>query len=210
MSSTPKPQSSKTAVVTDFRCGQILAAARQTFVRVGVAGTSVDQIARAAGIAKGTVYLYYKSKDDLLRQLLTADLSEFEAETVPAIGSAGTLAERLDRYFRASFGFFERNRDFIEQCHLGMSPEVRKKAKLKLGRIYSAQAEAWTNVLIESRRSGATIAGLDAAHAPALARTIVSLAHGLALQRLRGWVPGTVEESAAMATALALNGVATS
>jgi len=210
MRSKTSTHASKTAVVTDFRCGQILDAARQTFVRVGVADTSVDQIAKAAGIAKGTVYLYYKSKDDLLRQLLTADLSELEAETVPAIADAGTLAERIDRYFRASLGFFERNRDFIEQCHLGMSPDVRKKAKLKLGLIYTAQTEAWTKVLIESRRSGATIAGLDAAHAPALARTIVSLAHGLALQRLRGWGPGTVEESAAMATALTLNGVAKS
>jgi AcrR family transcriptional regulator len=197
-------------VVTDFRCRQILDAARQAFVRVGVADTSVDQIAKSAGIAKGTVYLYYKSKDELLRQLLNADLSELEAETVPAITNAGTLAERLDRYFRASLGFFERNRDFIEQCHLGMSPDVRKKAKLKLGHIYTAQAEAWTKVLVESRRSGGTIAGLDTTHAPALARTIVSLAHGLALQRLRGWVPDTVEESSAMATALALNGVAKS
>ena len=210
MRSTQSSRSSKAAVVTDFRCRQILDAARETFVRMGVADTSVDQIAKSAGIAKGTVYLYYKSKDDLLRQLLTTDLSELEAETVPAIANAGTLAERLDRYFRASLGFFERNRDFIEQCHLGMSTDVRKKAKLKLGLVYTAQTEAWTKVLVESRRAGSTIAGLDAVHAPALARTIVCLAHGLALQRLRGSVPGTVEESAAMATALALNGVAKS
>src|SRR6187399_309778 len=128
MRSTKPARASKTAVVTDFRCRQILDAARETFVKVGVADSSVDQIARSAKIAKGTVYLYYKSKDEILRQLLTADLSQLEAETVPAIADAGTLAERLDRYFRASLGFFERNRDFIEQCHLGMSPDVRKKA----------------------------------------------------------------------------------
>jgi AcrR family transcriptional regulator len=194
-------------VVTDFRCRQILEAARQTFVREGVADTSVDQIARSAGIAKGTIYLYYKSKDEILRQLLTADLSELEAETLPAIAEPGTLEERLDRFFRASLGFFERKRDFIEQCHLDMSADVRKKAKLKLGLVYTAQTETWTKALLDSRRPGSTIAGLPATHASGLARTIVALAHGLALQRLRGWAPGTVEESAAMAAVLVANGV---
>jgi AcrR family transcriptional regulator len=164
------------------------------------------QIARSAKIAKGTVYLYYKSKDEILRQLLTADLSQLEAETVPAIANAGTLAERLDRYFRASLGFFERNRDFIEQCHLGMSPDVRKKAKQNwagfIRRRPKPGRRRWSN-----RAIGQHHRRLAASHAPALAQTIVSLAHGLALQRLRGWAPGTVEESAAMATALTLNGV---
>ena len=194
-------------MVTDFRCHQILEAARQTFVRCGVADSSVDQIARSAGIAKGTIYLYYKSKDEILRQLLTADLSELQAETLPAITGPGTLAQRLDRYFRASLGFFERKRDFIEQCHLDMSPDVRRKARQKLGLIFVAQAEAWTTVLTEGRRSDRTIAGVPVAQAPGLARTIVSLAHGLAIQRLRGWHPASVEDAAAMATALVSNGV---
>jgi AcrR family transcriptional regulator len=206
MRSTP-PHTSKTAVVTGFRCGQILEAARQSFVKHGVAKTSVDQIAKAARIAKGTIYLYYKSKDEILRQLLDADLAELEAETLPAIAAEGTLTERLDAYFRATLGFFDRKRDFIEQCHLDMSMDVRKKAKHKLGQVFAAQTEAWATALLQSRRTGP--GGLSPARARAIAHTIASLAHGLAMQRLRGWQPASVKEVAATAAALVSNGVLT-
>jgi AcrR family transcriptional regulator len=205
MRSVTRP--SKAAVVSGFRCGQILEAARQAFVKTGVAKTSVDQIARSAGIAKGTIYLYYKSKDDILRQLLDADLAELQAETLPAISNDGALDVRLDRFFRAFLGFFERNRDFIEQCHLDMSPDVRKKAKQKLGLVFSAQAAAWTDALVESRRGGRDAGHMTVARARALAHTIIALAHGLAIQRLRGWHPASVEDAAAMAAGLVANGV---
>jgi AcrR family transcriptional regulator len=46
---------------------QILAAALETFGERGLAGARLEEIARRAGIAKGTVYLYFDSKDDLFR-----------------------------------------------------------------------------------------------------------------------------------------------
>ena len=83
MSFTARP--SKTDVVTEFRRAQILDAARAEFARLGVGETTVDHIARAAGVAKGTVYLYYRSKDEILQQLLDRDLAELRDETIPAI-----------------------------------------------------------------------------------------------------------------------------
>src|SRR5262245_25227533 len=93
----------KAAVVTDFRRSQILDAARQSFIAKGLSGTTVDGIARTAGVAKGTVYLYYRSKDEILRQLLDADLAELETETLPAISASGTLEERVRRFLVATF-----------------------------------------------------------------------------------------------------------
>ena len=61
---------SKADVVTDFRRSQILAAAREAFARQGLAGTTMDGIAKRAGVAKGTVYLYYTSRDEILQQIL--------------------------------------------------------------------------------------------------------------------------------------------
>lgn len=200
------PRPSKAAVVSDFRRGQILEAARETFIRCGLADSSVDRIARAAKVAKGTVYLYYKSKDEILQQLFASDLTELHADTVPAITGPGTLGERLDRYFRATLTFFERKRDFIEQCHLDMSADVRKKAKQKLGLIFAAQVDAWAAVLGEGCAATADSARSDTAKA----RIIVSLAHGLAIQRLRGWHTGSIEDATAQAAALVLNGVARS
>jgi AcrR family transcriptional regulator len=59
----------------------ILAAATETFARFGFRKTSIDDIARRAGIAKGTVYVHFESKDELFGAVIrrigvkaTADL----------------------------------------------------------------------------------------------------------------------------------------
>lgn len=49
----------------DARPGEIARAAMESFAEQGFAGTRVEDVARRAGVAKGTVYLYYKDKDEL-------------------------------------------------------------------------------------------------------------------------------------------------
>jgi AcrR family transcriptional regulator len=196
---SPTERSTKAGVVSDFRRGQILEAARQNFIRHGLANTTVDAIARSAGVAKGTVYLYYKSKDEILRQLLTADLAELHDDTIPAITRDGSLDERLGRFFTAALGFYERKRDFIDHCQMEMSTEVRKKARQKAGLVFTAQAEAWQAVLAAH--------GLDRASAKGISRAIVSLAHGFAIHRLKGWYMDSVDNTVAAATSLVLHGV---
>jgi AcrR family transcriptional regulator len=145
------------------------------------------------------VYLYYKSKDEILRQLLTADLAELNDDTIPAITQPGSIEDRLRRFFTAALGFYDRKRDFIDHCQMEMTVEVRKKASQKLGLVFAAQTEAWQAALVD--------AGAVRASTHGTARAIVSLAHGLARQRLKGWHTDTVEETVASATALVLNGV---
>ena len=55
----------KKDVVTEFRTSGILEAARKTFAKKGFHDATVDDVAAAAGVAKGTVYLYYRSKQDV-------------------------------------------------------------------------------------------------------------------------------------------------
>jgi len=199
-------RSTKADVVSDFRRAQILTAARQSFTRHGVTRTTVETIAKTAGMAKGTVYLYYRSKDDMLHQILTEDLAELKDDALRCVMSPGTVDERLQRFLHAVISFFERRRDFIEHCQLEMSPEVRKKAKQKLELVFGAQTEAWRAVLgDESARGTIRVADLDAA-----ARTIVSLAHGMSIQRLRGWQTDPLDASVASASSLILHGVTAS
>jgi AcrR family transcriptional regulator len=49
----------------------IMDAAIEVFGASGIDGASVEDIARAAGVAKGTIYLYFKSKDDIFEAILT-------------------------------------------------------------------------------------------------------------------------------------------
>src|SRR5437773_350021 len=58
----------------------ILVEAARAFARYGFKKTSVDEVARAAGVAKGTVYLGCSSKRDLFYQAILRDLRLWNAE----------------------------------------------------------------------------------------------------------------------------------
>jgi AcrR family transcriptional regulator len=90
---------------TDKR-DRILDAAQELFVRYGVKRTSIDDVAREAGIAKGTVYLSFESKAELFAAIADrlcastfADVQRIALETTPL---TTRLVRILDRYIGAT------------------------------------------------------------------------------------------------------------
>lgn len=63
----------------------ILLEAARAFARFGFKKTSIDEVARAAGVAKGTVYLACDSKEDLFYQVLNREIRAWAAETAKLI-----------------------------------------------------------------------------------------------------------------------------
>ncbi len=63
----------------------ILRAAVKAFARFGFKKASVEEIAREAGVAKGTVYLACDSKEDLYYQALNREVRSWVAETAKLI-----------------------------------------------------------------------------------------------------------------------------
>jgi len=59
----------------DARPGELLAAALNLFVEKGFAATRVEEIAQLAGVSKGTVFLYYPSKEELFKAVVRENLS---------------------------------------------------------------------------------------------------------------------------------------
>src|SRR5437764_8673841 len=66
-------------VVADKR-EAILRSAIKVFARCGYFNSKVADIAREAGIADGTVYLYFKSKDEVLHSIFDRAMEEFIAD----------------------------------------------------------------------------------------------------------------------------------
>jgi len=82
----------------------ILRAAEEVFVERGLAATTMDDIARAAEVSKGTLYLYFKSKDDLYLAIATATVAEL-LEELKAQDSAGSGFEHCERLLKAYVQF---------------------------------------------------------------------------------------------------------
>jgi len=70
----------------EVRREQLLDAAQQVLLERGLRATTVADVAEAAGVAKGTMYLYYESKDDLLAALRSRYLEQVAAALTQAPG----------------------------------------------------------------------------------------------------------------------------
>src|SRR3954464_13253957 len=89
-SATVQARDNKT---TDKR-GRILEAAIKMFAERGFHAATVAGIAREAGVADGTIYLYFKSKEDLLLRLFDEKMTELTAEAGGGVERQRTAPEK--------------------------------------------------------------------------------------------------------------------
>lgn len=90
----------------DARPTELLAAALDLFVERGYAGTRLDDVAAQAGVSKGTLYLYYANKEELLKAVVRANI-------VPVVAASQKIAMEYSGDSTALlrmlvFGWYER------------------------------------------------------------------------------------------------------
>lgn len=91
----------------DARPRQILDAAFRVFGDRGLHRATLDDVARAAGITKGTIYLYFPSKAALFAAMLKARVTALMPLAEGAGGpAAGSTRERMTRFGRLLYRFF--------------------------------------------------------------------------------------------------------
>jgi AcrR family transcriptional regulator len=103
----------KQQVVSEFRRAEILDAARKVFARQGFERGMMDEIAREAGIAKGTVYLYFRSKQEIFRAVLEHNMKVLRQETLSRVDAAPTLHAKIRAFVQARMENAEASKDFF-------------------------------------------------------------------------------------------------
>jgi TetR/AcrR family fatty acid metabolism transcriptional regulator len=93
---------------------QIIEAAVRVFARKGYYNSRVSDIAREAGIAAGTIYLYFKTKDDILVTLFRDKMAEFVGALRKAIAGEPDAASKVRRLVSLHFRMLEENPDLAE------------------------------------------------------------------------------------------------
>ncbi|RYE34675.1 MAG: TetR/AcrR family transcriptional regulator [Hyphomicrobiales bacterium] len=86
------------------RTGQIADAALRLFARYGYKRSSMDDIAKEAGLAKATLYLHFKGKDDVFRAMLDLLGRRVEARCREVVARQGPFPERLAALLQAHHG----------------------------------------------------------------------------------------------------------
>ena len=120
----------------------ILEAATQVFARRGFFNAQVADIARVAGVAAGTVYLYFSGKDDLLISIFERTMTDAIADARSALGTVSDPIDRLRWLARLHLERLGRDRDLAVVFQV----ELRQSTKF-MERFSSAQLREYLGLI---------------------------------------------------------------
>jgi AcrR family transcriptional regulator len=147
----------KEEVIKEFRVREILEGARRVMARYGMQGTTVDRVAEEAKVAKGTIYLYFLSKDELVHAAVLEGLREMSAETVRSDDPSKSPLERIRHLILAQFRIQASNQDFLKTLIIGNSLdiELESQAGRDFMRVYAGHLDFVSSVLQDAIDRGA-------------------------------------------------------
>jgi AcrR family transcriptional regulator len=100
---TSNPPTSRTERAADRRQA-IMEAALDEFIEQGYAATRLDDVARRAGVAKGTIYLYFKDKQTLFEELVRTAIVPLVARLATLPPVAGSIRSALENFVATFVG----------------------------------------------------------------------------------------------------------
>ncbi|MBI3635729.1 MAG: TetR/AcrR family transcriptional regulator [Candidatus Rokubacteria bacterium] len=184
---------------------QIIDAAVRVFARNGYYNSRVSDIAREAGIASGTIYLYFKTKDEILVTLFREKMASFVAFLRREIASESDAIAKLRRLVTLHFRVLEADPDLAEVVQV----ELRQGQKFFRGA--SAHEVSAYFALIGSILEEGIAAGQIRRDVPVKIAT--KMLFGAMDQLATSWVLGKrgyrLSEAAEAVAAIFLRGVAT-
>ncbi|MDH4283571.1 MAG: TetR/AcrR family transcriptional regulator [Myxococcales bacterium] len=104
---------------------RILKAAVKVFAKSGFYATRVSEIAKAAGVADGTIYLYFKNKDDVLITIFEDGITQLLAILREVAESDEPFENRISRIIELQLGLLEDQRDLAEVITVNLRQSSR-------------------------------------------------------------------------------------
>jgi len=148
MTRNPRPGVSARTVIADKR-EAILRAAIKVFAGKGFFNSKVADIASEAGVADGTVYLYFKNKDDILHSIFDRAMEEFISEGRKELAELTEPEERLRRIAQLHLERLSSDRD------LAIVFQVELRGSIKFMQEFSATGfSEYLDIIIKTIEEG--------------------------------------------------------
>jgi AcrR family transcriptional regulator len=121
----------RSAVLRDERRAQLVAAAREVFGERGYHAATVDDITRAAGVAKGTFYLYFNEKREIYYELVRTFLQHVKDIGASVANEVHTADEFFQRSERAALELLRVFREHFSLARLAYRESMSLDAELE-------------------------------------------------------------------------------
>jgi len=191
--SAPRAAPSPTGRKANDKRDRILLAATRVFARKGFHATRVSEVAKAAGVADGTIYLYFKSKDELLISIFEDRVDHLLEAVRREMDALPNAQARLRRIIELQLGLLDGERDLAEVITVSLRQSTRLLKQYAAPK-FLAYLETIAEVIAGGQAEGVfreDVAPLDAA------RAVFGALDGLALT----WALGPAHPGALQATA---------
>jgi len=133
---------------------RILKAAVKVFARNGFHATRVSEVAKAAGVADGTIYLYFKSKEELLVSLFEDRVDKLLAFMREELPKQPDAPARLRAVIDMQLGLLEGERDLAEVITVILRQSTRLMKEFAAPH-FSAYLDAIAKIVSEGQATGA-------------------------------------------------------
>jgi AcrR family transcriptional regulator len=149
---------------------EILLAAEKVFADKGFFTTKMTDIANKAEFGTGTLYKYFKSKEDLYFTLIDEKMEEFNQLVKAVFSQKTTSIKKIEKVLRLLSEFIERNRDFF-RIYISEMNRFEWTIKDELGKAIYKKMVAYIKILSEVLKQGVkegefkSMSPLDLAHA---------------------------------------------
>ena len=137
----------------DAKRERILAGAVEAFAAHGFHGARVSDVAKAAGVADGTIYLYFENKDELLARIFEQTLDRFWARGEAYVLEPDSAADQIARLVELHLRFLGENRSLaaVFQVDLRHSPHFLGDVSR---RIFRRHLEEMERILARGQEQG--------------------------------------------------------
>ena len=123
------PVKSKEEVVHEYRVQSIQDATMRVIARRGMAAATMQEIAEEAGVAKGTIYLYFRDRDELVEKTFERAITALHKQVDAALESEGSFEQKLRAVLAAEMSFFREHREFFRLYISLRYPEGKRQKR---------------------------------------------------------------------------------
>ncbi len=200
----PRPGRAPGRKRTDDKRERILRAAVKVFAKKGFYASRVSEIARAAGVADGTIYLYFDSKDDLLESLFEDRMERLFTVLRAELAKHPTARARLRTLIELQLGLLEGQRELAEVITVNLRQSTRLLRQYGSKR-FVEYLELMAAVIAEGQRGGEFREDVSPR---VVARSLFGALDGIALTWALGDArAGGLEKAAAQLATVMLQGL---
>lgn len=180
---------------------EILASASAVFASKDYHQVTMDEIAKAADVGKGTLYRYYKNKEDLYTHILAEGLKALYSYLTHEVGKEADFLRKIERLIYCSLNFFDQNKPFVK---VFLKEEVRMREQM--GHPCIAVLEKITRFIEALLREGKENGHVKSLDIALLASSLIGMVKACFLSELESLVKLSLTERARILTEIFLKG----